>query len=96
EQYGPLVLRSKREGDCIKTAAGDTKLTVLYGKLGISAENRWKYPVVEDRRGILALLNIEDCAASFVGLLGEGEAVEGCTSYLIASQAASRQQRQRK
>ncbi len=80
--FGPCVLRSRREGDTIRLSGGEVKLKELMGRLRIPSGERWRYPVVEDRRGILALLNLYELPSSVIGSLG-GEKPENGLYYRI-------------
>ncbi|HUX14633.1 MAG TPA: tRNA lysidine(34) synthetase TilS [Spirochaetia bacterium] len=54
--YSPVVLRSRRPGDEISTSAGKKPVKKLLADLKIAAADRDIVPVVEDTKGIVAVL----------------------------------------
>jgi tRNA(Ile)-lysidine synthase len=73
EEYAPMILRSRREGDSIRLTGGSKKLKQLCRDMQTDSSSSRRYPVLEDRRGILALLRPDDISASVIGVLGSGE-----------------------
>ena len=51
----PLIVRSRREGDAIKTGVASKNLKKLYNEWRVPEHSRWMIPVCEDRRGIIAV-----------------------------------------
>ena len=82
--FGPCVLRSRRAGDSIRLTEGELKIKELMERLRIPSESRWCYPLVEDRRGILAVLNPERLSSSVIGVLGS-EMPENGLRYRFSS-----------
>ena len=52
----PIVLRSKRKGDSIRLAGGETSVKELLIGMKIPAEERERIPILADRSGVLAVL----------------------------------------
>jgi tRNA(Ile)-lysidine synthase len=52
----PLVLRSKRKGDRLLLEQGTKPLAALLSEWKVPEGDRWKVPVLADRRGVLAVL----------------------------------------
>ncbi|MBN1412935.1 MAG: tRNA lysidine(34) synthetase TilS, partial [Spirochaetales bacterium] len=52
----PLLLRSKREGDLIQTGQGRKRLKQLLNEWHVPEEIRYRIPVLQDRKGILAVI----------------------------------------
>jgi tRNA(Ile)-lysidine synthase len=52
----PLIVRSRVPGDRIYLSDGMKTLKKLYNEWGVTSEERWKIPVIEDREGIVAIL----------------------------------------
>lgn len=52
----PFLVRSSREGDIIELPGGRKAVKKLLNEWKVPEERRWEIPVVEDRRGILAVL----------------------------------------
>jgi tRNA(Ile)-lysidine synthetase-like protein len=52
----PLVLRSKRKGDRLLLERGTKTLKALFVEWKVPEGDRWKVPVLADRRGVLAVL----------------------------------------
>ncbi len=52
----PLIVRTRRPGDFIALSAGSKAIDRIFGSWGLAAGFRNKVPVVQDRRGILAVL----------------------------------------
>ena len=67
----PLLVRSSREGDIIELPDGRKAVKKLLNEWKVPKERRWEVPVVEDRRGILAvlgaLLNFSDVRSTLNG-----------------------------
>jgi len=55
----PLVIRSRRPGDRLSIHGGSKSIDALLAEWGIAAANRDRLPLVEDRRGIVAVLGGE-------------------------------------
>ncbi len=53
---GPLLVRSRRHGDTLKTVAGTKKIKNIFSAWGLSEEQKSLVPVLEDREGVLAVL----------------------------------------
>ena len=53
---GNLLVRSARRGDRIDLAGGSTLLSDLFGSWKVKPQQRWRVPVLEDERGIVAVL----------------------------------------
>lgn len=56
---GPLVVRSAMAGDTIYLLEGKKSLKELYSDWKVPVEDRWMIPVLEDTRGIIAVLGKE-------------------------------------
>ncbi len=52
----PLVLRSYRSGDVIKTVSGTKSLKKLFNDWKIDSGDRYRVPIIEDVRGITAVV----------------------------------------
>jgi len=52
----PLVLRSRRAGDRVSLAPAAKTLKALFAELKVPAGDRWKVPILADRKGVLAVL----------------------------------------
>jgi tRNA(Ile)-lysidine synthase len=52
----PLIIRSRKPGDCLPLQSGSKPLDALLGEWGLSREARDAVPVLEDRSGIVAVL----------------------------------------
>ncbi len=52
----PLVLRSRRKGDRLLLEQGTKTLKALFAEWKVPEGDRWKVPVLADRRGVLAVL----------------------------------------
>lgn len=52
----PLLVRSRISGDRINLAEGIKPIKKLFNDWGIMPDERWKIPVIEDRKGILAVI----------------------------------------
>ena len=52
----PLVVRSRRDGDAIKTGTITKDLKKLYNEWNVRENDRWKVAVCEDRSGIIAII----------------------------------------
>jgi tRNA(Ile)-lysidine synthetase-like protein len=53
---GPLIFRSARSDDCIRIRDGYKPIRKLFSEWKIPCSERWKVPIVVDRRGVLAVL----------------------------------------
>lgn len=53
---GPIVLRSRREGDVIHLEYGRKSVKKILSEWKILPRKRWEVPVIEDQRGIVAVL----------------------------------------
>ncbi len=60
---GPVIMRNPRRGDTVAGEGGTVGLQKVFREIGVSPSERWKFPIVEDRRGILALLRFDDAEA---------------------------------
>jgi tRNA(Ile)-lysidine synthetase-like protein len=58
----PYVLRSPREGDTVERDGRTTPVKELLYELGVPAEERSLVPLLQNRRGIVAV-----CAAPWIG-----------------------------
>ena len=56
---GPLLVRSAMAGDTIYLLEGKKSLKELYSDWKVPVEDRWMIPVLEDTRGIIAVLGKE-------------------------------------
>ena len=52
----PLILRSRREGDCINLKSGKKQVKNILNEMGVPRDLRWKIPIIEDTKGIAGLL----------------------------------------
>ncbi len=52
----PLLVRSRISGDRINLAEGIKPIKKLFNDWGVMPDERWKIPVIEDRKGILAVI----------------------------------------
>ena len=52
----PLVLRSRKRGDSVDLPEGRKLLKHLFNDWGVAPEHRWRFPIVEDRRGVIGVL----------------------------------------
>nr|MDA3938830.1 tRNA lysidine(34) synthetase TilS [Spirochaetia bacterium] len=52
----PVLVRSKISGDRIHLTEGIKTLKKLFNDWGVLPEDRWEIPVIEDRRGIIAVM----------------------------------------
>ncbi len=52
----PLIIRSKRDGDRLRIGGGRTELNKLFSRWKVRSEHRGMIPVLEDRKGIVAIL----------------------------------------
>ncbi len=55
EVFEPIIVRSKRPGDCIVTRGETRILKKIFNEWKVPARDRWKIPVVCDRNCILAV-----------------------------------------
>lgn len=51
----PIVLRSRRPGDSIRTAAGTKRLRLLFSEWHVLPQERWRIPVLTDRDGVFGV-----------------------------------------
>jgi tRNA(Ile)-lysidine synthetase-like protein len=82
---GPVLMRNPRRGDTLAREGGTVGLSKVFSEIGVSPAERWKFPVVEDKRGILALLRFDDAEAgisSYVLPLGREESDNSLPLYL--------------
>jgi tRNA(Ile)-lysidine synthetase-like protein len=52
----PVVVRSYQSGDAIRLVEGTKKVVSLFSDWHIAPEQRWRIPVLEDAKGIFAVL----------------------------------------
>ena len=52
----PLVVRSRRPGDELAIRGGSKRLDVLFSEWGVDEADRDRIPVLEDRKGVVAVL----------------------------------------
>ncbi len=56
ELADPLIVRSAAPGDAMTAVQGTKHLSALFSDWKVPPEDRWKIPVLEDRRGVQAVL----------------------------------------
>jgi len=56
EVVPPLVLRSRRAGDRVRLAHGTKTLKALLAEMKVPPGDRWKVPILADRKGVVAVL----------------------------------------
>lgn len=52
----PLVVRSRRPGDMVRTAGGSRPVNKLLSEMGVTEQRRDKVPLIEDTVGVLAVV----------------------------------------
>jgi tRNA(Ile)-lysidine synthetase-like protein len=76
----PLILRSRRKGDCLALEQGTKSLRAVFADWKVPEGDRWKVPILADRSGVLAVLGR---ALGYRTLARKGTAAPRCGEAVL-------------